>query len=303
MARSRKIRFCFSLAMALLAAALLLQLAYAGSLPRPRAPQSSAPQSQFAPLEKWKAAILSGNSAALKALYTAEPPAVTKTPAGTTSDPAAEPAFWSQLRSSGLVRLTISVVSLSSPQAEVHRVLFTLEADLRTPNGPARRFASVAQNWVQQNGQPVIYATVRTNLATLPQPVESKPNLYPDPTEAHTDIGVALSVAAREHRRVLLDFGGNWCYDCHVLDETFHYPDVARILDPNFVVVHINIGQYDKNLDLASKYQIPLKKGVPSLAVLDSKGTLLVSQKNGDFENTTRIGLKDVENFLNRWKP
>ena len=257
----------------------------------------------FPPLEKWNAAVLTGDAAALKALYTTEPPAVTKTPAGTSSDPAAEAAFWSQLKSSGLTRLTSKIVSLNTSQAGVHRVLFTLEAGFHTPSGASKRFASVAQNWVEQNGQPVIYATVRTNLARLPQPVDAKADLYPDPAEARTDIGVALSVAARGHRRVLLDFGGNWCYDCHVLDETFHYPDVARILDPNFVVVHINIGQYDQNLDLAAKYQIPLKKGVPSLAVLDSKGDLLVSQRNGDFENTTRIGLTDVENFLNQWKP
>lgn len=265
--------------------------------------QSSANQAQFAPLQKWKAAVLAGDAAALRSLYTTEPPAVTKTPAGTSNDPAAESAFWSQLKSSGLTGLVTKIVSLNSPQAGVHRVLFTLEAHLATRSGPVKRFAAVAQNWVEQNGQFAIFATVRTNLATLPQPIDPKPNLYPDPAEARTDIGVALSVAAREHRRVLLDFGGNWCYDCHVLDETFHYPEVARILDPNFVIVHINIGQYDQNLDLASKYQIPLKKGVPSLAVLDSKGTLLVSQRNGDFENTTRIGLKNVENFLNQWKP
>ncbi len=301
---SRKSGFWWHLTLALLAVALLLQLAYAGSIPRhQRAPQPSASETQFAPLEKWKAAVLSGNSAALKSLYTTEPPAITKTPAGTRSDPTAEPAFWSQLKSMGLTRLKTRVVYLNSPQVAVHRLLFTLEADLQTPSGPAKRFAAVAQNWVEENGHEAIFATQRTNLATLPQPIDPKPHLYPDAAEARTDIGVALSVAAREHRRVLLDFGGNWCYDCHVLDATFHYPDVERILAPNFIVVHINIGQYDQNLDLAAKYQIPLKRGVPSLAVLDTKGHLLVSQKQGDFENTTKIGLKDVESFLNRWKP
>jgi thioredoxin family protein len=291
------------LAIALPAAVFLLQLSYARSVSLGSRPQSPPPATQFAPLDKWKAAVLSGDAAALKSLYTTDPPAVTKTPAGTSSDPSAEAAFWSQLKSSGLTRLVTRIVSVNSPQTSVHRVLFTLEAHLATPNGPVKRFASIAQNWVEQNGQFAIFATVRTNLATLPQPIDPKPNLYPDPAEARTDIGVALSVAAREHRRVLLDFGGNWCYDCHVLDETFHYPDVARILGPNFVIVHINIGQYDQNLDLAAKYQIPLKRGVPSLAVLDSKGQLLVSQRNGDFENTTKIGLKDVEIFLNQWKP
>lgn len=258
---------------------------------------------RFAPLDTWKAAILSGNIDALKALYSLRPPAETTTPKGKSGDPAAEPVFWASLKSSGLSRLNTHVISVESPQAGVKRVLFTVEAIIQGPSGPTKTFASVAQAWFDEDGKPEIVATNRTNLSRLPQPVESKPNLYPDPSEARTDIGLALSVAAREHRRVLLDFGGNWCYDCHVLDATFQYPEVARILDSNYVVVHINIGQYDANLDLAGKYQIPLKKGVPSLAVLDSKGRLLVSQKNGDFENTTRIGLKDVEQFLEAWKP
>ena len=261
------------------------------------------PAATFLPLQSWKAAVLSGNSIALKSLYSTDPPAVTTTPKGTSNDPAAEPDFWSALKSSGLSHLAIRSAHVESPQSGVKRVVFTLEATLQTPSGPSKSFASIAQIWTDLEGKPVIVATHRSNLARLPQPVESKPNLYPDPSEARTDIGLALSVAAREHRRVLLDFGGNWCYDCHVLDATFHYLEVARILDASYVLVHINIGQYDANLDLADKYQIPLKKGVPSLAVLDSKGRLLVSQKNGDFENTTRIGLKDVESFLIRWKP
>jgi thioredoxin 1 len=264
----------------------------------------SAASPQFAPLETWKAAVLSGDTAALRALYSLNPPATTKTPSGTTADPSAEPDFWTGVKSSGLTRLTARAARVDSPQAGVQRVIFSLELTTQSaPSSSSKLFASIAQTWADEDGKPVIVATVRTNLLHLPQPLDAKPDLYPDPSEARTDIGLALSVAAREHRRVILVFGGNWCYDCHVLDEAFHYPEVAKVLDPNYVVVHINIGQYDANLDLADKYQIPLKKGVPSLAVLDSKGNLLVSQKNGDFENTRRIDLHDVEQFLETWKP
>lgn len=273
---------------------------FALNVPGLRAEQSR--QFTFSPLQAWQAAVLSGNINALRSCYSTHPPAVTTTPKGTSHDPEAEPDFWAVLKSSGLSRLAIRIVRLDSPQTGVTRVIFTLEATLQTASGHSKSFASIAQMWADVDGRPVIVATNRTNLSRLPQPFESQPHLYPDPSEARTDIGLALSVAAREHRHVLLDFGGNWCYDCHVLDATFHYPEVARILEANYVVVHINIGQYDANLDLAAKYQIPLKKGVPSLAVLDGEGRLLVSQKNGDFENTTRIGLHDVEAFLNRWK-
>ncbi|HEV2290074.1 MAG TPA: thioredoxin family protein [Candidatus Acidoferrales bacterium] len=265
--------------------------------------QGSSAAESFAPLETWKAAVLSGDAAALRALYSTEPPATLRTPKGDDPNPAAEPDFWSALKPVGLERLDTKILRIQSPQPGVQSVMFTLEATLRVNDGITKRFATIAQYWMDENSKPLIVATARSYLGTMPQPVESKPDLYPDPTEARTDIGLGLAVAKREHKRVLLDFGGNWCYDCHVLDASFHYPAIERILDPNYVVVHINIGQYDKNLDLAGKYQIPLKKGVPSLAVLDANGNLLVSQKQGDFENTTKIAPKDVENFLEKWKP
>ncbi|MGH9781036.1 MAG: thioredoxin family protein, partial [Candidatus Acidiferrales bacterium] len=192
---------------------------------------------------------------------------------------------------------------VDAPQPGIQRVVFALEAMMRSDGGAGKLYASMAQYWTEQNGKPVIVATQRTNLAQLPQPIAPKPDLYPDSSEARTDIGVALAAAARNHRRVILDFGGNWCYDCHVLDAAFHLPAIAGILERSYIVVNINIGQYDKNLDLAQKYQIPLKKGVPSLAILDSSGVLLVSQKQGDFENTSKIGPKDIEEFLERWRP
>lgn len=268
----------------------------------------------FAPLQAWRAAVLSGNRAALQGLYSTNPPAVTLTSKAENHDPAAEPQFWLAVKQNGLRQLRLRVKKLDSPQTGVRRVTFELEADMNPDIGAPKIFAAVEQYWQEQDRKWRIVVTQRTALARLPQPLvlllpEPKGDqpgsdpIYPPAGEAKADIAAALASAARDHKRVLLDFGGNWCSDCHILNATFHYPDVARILKPNYVLVEINIGQYDANLDLADKYRIPLKKGVPSLAVLDSDGRLLVSQRNGDFENTTRIGLKDVESFLTRWKP
>jgi hypothetical protein len=58
---------------------------------------------------------------------------------------------------------------------------------------------------------------------------------------------------------------------------------------------------FDKNLDLAAKYEVPLNKGVPALAVLDSGGKVIFSQKQGEFENSVRIGPADVTAFLKKW--
>lgn len=126
--------------------------------------------------------------------------------------------------------------------------------------------------------------------------------IYSDTADAHADIAQAIRTATHEHKRIILDFGGNWCGDCQVLDIYFHQSPNSEIVDQHFLVVHIDIGHMDKNVDVADKYEVPLKRGVPALAVLDSHGKLLYSQKNGEFEAMRRMDPASVTEFLNKWK-
>jgi len=127
--------------------------------------------------------------------------------------------------------------------------------------------------------------------------------IYPAPAQAKVDLAAALKTAAATHKRIVLDFGGNWCPDCIVLDGYFHDPANRQIIEANFVLVHVNIGKMDANLDIAEKYGVPLDKGVPALAVLDEKGKLLYSQKSGEFEAMRRMESSSVTKFLVQWKP
>ncbi|GGG99860.1 hypothetical protein GCM10011586_14300 [Silvibacterium dinghuense] len=127
--------------------------------------------------------------------------------------------------------------------------------------------------------------------------------IYPDPGVANTELAAALHTARTEHKNVILDFGGNWCGDCKVLNIYFHQEPNLSLLDKNFVLVDVNVGHFDANTDLADRYGIPLHKGVPALAVLDEHGKLLYSQKNGEFESMRRMDPSSVTEFLNQWKP
>jgi thiol:disulfide interchange protein len=129
------------------------------------------------------------------------------------------------------------------------------------------------------------------------------PDIYPAPEQAPADIATALQTAAATHRRVILDFGGNWCPDCHALDVYFHDATNKPLVEAGYVLVYVNIGRVDKNLDIAERYEVPLKKGVPALAVLDTDGKLLYSQKTGEFEAMRSMQSSSVTDFLNQWKP
>jgi thioredoxin 1 len=128
------------------------------------------------------------------------------------------------------------------------------------------------------------------------------PDIYPAPEQAKTDLSAALATSAATHKRVILDFGGNWCTDCHVLDTYFHDPANKPILEAHYILVHVNIGRLDQNLDIAERYQIPLKRGVPALAVLGEHGELLYSQRTGEFEAMRSMRSSAVTDFLMHWQ-
>src|SRR6478609_8434425 len=135
----------------------------------------------------------------------------------------------------------------------------------------------------------------------LQPPARPNPQLYRADANAAQDIQRALLAAGEQHKNVLIDFGGNWCIDCHVLENAFHQPRIAPLLNDNYIVVHVDVGKYDKNLDLAKKYHVNLEKGVPSLAVLDSLGKVLYG--TSDFERAHLMSEDDVIQFLDKWKP
>jgi thiol:disulfide interchange protein len=125
-------------------------------------------------------------------------------------------------------------------------------------------------------------------------------HIYPAVESAQNDIKSALKHAKSTHKRIILDFGGDWCPDCQVLYIYFHQSPNAELIAKHFVVVPVNIGRMDRNLDVAHKYGVPVT-GVPALAVLDADGNVVYAQQK-EFSSMRSMDPKSVTDFLNKWK-
>jgi thiol-disulfide isomerase/thioredoxin len=136
------------------------------------------------------------------------------------------------------------------------------------------------------------------------QLIRARPPVYSKNADAKSQIHEALLTAGMESKRVIVDFGANWCPDCRVLNSYFHDNGRnAQLLKNNYVLVEIDVGRFDRNLDIAKKYGVPIKKGIPALVVLDHTGKVLYAQKNGQFEAMRKVSPSDVTAFLEKWKP
>ena len=251
-------------------------------------------------LEAWRKAVLAGDGQTLAALYAASPRIVG--PGQSASNLKSEIEYWQSWKAKGLKTLAAEINGAQDPQPGFHVVTMLLTLETAENGAPKKYYVQFAQGYMDQGGAWKIAAEQRSDATRLKGPSEKK-DLYPADTDAQKEIQEALRAAAKSHKRVMLVFGGNWCYDCHVLDAAFHSPEIAPTVNRSFIVVHVDIGEYNKNLELAKKYDVPLEKGVPAAAILDGDGTLVVSQKNQEFEKARSMSPEDILAFLNKWKP
>ena len=137
--------------------------------------------------------------------------------------------------------------------------------------------------------------------APLKVPAQRNPALYRADVNAQQEIAEAVTEAGKEHKRILLVFGATWCSDCYALDYGFHQPRIEPLLNSNFKVVHVDVGRFNRNLNLVKKYRVDLEKGIPSLAVLTPAGGVLYA--TAKFERARLMTEQDIVDFLNAWKP
>jgi hypothetical protein len=259
--------------------------------------------SGFAPFAQWQVGVRAGDAATIAAAYSTDPPPTLLVSTGVIGDIAREASFWGSLKKQGLISLEIDSIADRAVSSTVHQIGFEAGLHLQTARGPQSLYLFVQQTWALEAGHWRIISGGRSDLSRLKQPLALTDAIFSKTADAHADIAAALARAAAAHKRVLLDFGGNWCYDCHVLDMAFHRGDLAPLLRANYELVNVDVEDFNYNLDIVKQYGLTIDKGVPMLAVLDDHGKLLVSSQDGSFESARALGPDDIIRFLNAWKP
>lgn len=123
-------------------------------------------------------------------------------------------------------------------------------------------------------------------LAALPSAwaaAPGQPDGFDPSRDAEADVAAAVTLAAREEKRVLVEVGGRWCTWCHVLDQFFRaHDDVRRQRDQHYVWVKVNWSPQNRNEALLSRW--PRIKAYPHIFVLDEAGQLIQSQATSELE-------------------
>lgn len=263
-----------------------------------------AQQTQRTPeqlVEVWKAAVLSGDSAQIAGLA-ADLSRVQAQVNGKPQPFSAEAQYWASLKQQGLSAYKPEITGVETPQPGV--TVISLSSELRwAGRDPKTRYEEEQIAFGSQPSQPPkVLGFARSKLMFMRPLKQLNPHLYEDGADAKKEISEALAQSSKDGKKVILVFGGNWCYDCHVLDAMFHQPDLSPTVERSFRVVHVDIGRGEKNTDIVQKYHVNLDRGVPSLVVLNAKGATIFVDKGGEFEAARSMDPKAVLAFLQKWE-
>ncbi|SPE60704.1 conserved exported hypothetical protein [Verrucomicrobia bacterium] len=137
--------------------------------------------------------------------------------------------------------------------------------------------------------------------AESPIPKSSHPAIYDESADGGKQIADALAGAKKENKRVLVQFGANWCGWCHKLHNLFESDAaIAAKLKEAYIVVRVDVNK-GHNDEINKRYGNPTRFGLPVIVLLDEDGKALTTQDTGKLEEGDHHSPAKVLAFLNEW--
>lgn len=126
------------------------------------------------------------------------------------------------------------------------------------------------------------------------------PRPYDESADAKAAVREAIATASRTHLPVLIFFGANWCGDCVALDRELSKGPSAALVAKSFSVVKVDVGNWDRNLDLVAAYGNPIRKGIPAAVVVSDDNRIVYATRAGELADARTMSATGIYEFFKR---
>jgi thioredoxin 1 len=121
---------------------------------------------------------------------------------------------------------------------------------------------------------------------------------YDAAVDAAAVVAEARARAAREGRFLMVTFGANWCLDCRTLHRRLQSKDVLDYTRDLFHFVHVDVGKFNQNREVADALGVDLGRGIPVAIFFGPDGQLIGTTNEGQLEPARRYSSKQILLFV-----
>ncbi|HTQ12663.1 MAG TPA: thioredoxin family protein [Rhizomicrobium sp.] len=142
-----------------------------------------------------------------------------------------------------------------------------------------------------------------TSIASLGDLHTPLPYPYDQDADAQAHVDAALAQARREHKLAFIDLGGNWCGDCRILAGLMELPEYRRFIDAHYVVTMIDVGRFNRNLDVPARFGVnPKLEGVPAILIVDPATDRLVDAGHiAALDDARDLDPQSIMDWIAKW--
>ncbi len=89
-------------------------------------------------------------------------------------------------------------------------------------------------------------------------------------------------------RFLMVEFGADWCIDCRELSRRLQEESTRNEMAEHFDVVGVDVGEFDRNVDVARALGIDMNQGIPAAEFFAPAG----------IQSSRRVGVNPILEYL-----
>ncbi len=126
----------------------------------------------------------------------------------------------------------------------------------------------------------------------------------PDPELiAQTSVDDVLASVAASGKNAIIVMGANWCHDSRALAGWFETPRFQTLLANNYEVRFIDVGQKNRNIDVAQRFGLNEIVGTPTILVTDTYGSVLNLDTAPTWRNAASRSEDEIFEYFQAFAP
>jgi thioredoxin-related protein len=121
---------------------------------------------------------------------------------------------------------------------------------------------------------------------------------YDADADAQAVVAAGRQAAAANGKFLMVTFGANWCIDCRTLYHHLRSDDVRVFTDDIVHFVHVDVGKFNRNRDVARELGVELTRGIPVAVFFDPDGREIGNTNDGQLEPARFYTSKQILKFV-----